>query len=191
MSLIGYKRVSSDSQSTDRQDLGELDKVFEEKLSGKSASDRPALVAMIDYAREGDTVKVHSIDRLARDLRDLQSIISQLNDKGVTISFLSENLAFSAGADDAFAILQRQMMGAFVEFERNIIRKRQAEGIAKANERGVYKNRKRKPVIDRDEVRKLKAEGLSTYKIADQMGISRMSVHRILNNAAGCTKLLS
>ena len=101
MSLIGYKRVSSDSQSTDRQDLGELDKVFEEKLSGKSASDRPALIAMIDYAREGDTIKVHSIDRLARDLRDLQSIISQLNDKGITISFLSENLTFSAGADDA------------------------------------------------------------------------------------------
>ena len=76
------------------------------------------------------------------------------------------------------------MMGAFAEFERNIIRKRQAEGIAKAKERGVYKNRKRKTVIDRDAVRKLKADGLSTYKIADQMGISRMSVHRILNNAA-------
>ena len=82
-------------------------------------------------------------------------------------------------------------MGTFAEFECNIIRKRQAEGIAKAKERGVYKNRKRKPVIDRDEVRKLKAEGLSTYKIADQMGISRMSVHRILNNAAWCTKLPS
>ena len=184
MSLIGYKRVSSDSQSTDRQDLGELDKVFEEKLSGKSASDRPALVAMSDYAREGDTVKVHSIDRLARDLRDLQSIISQLNDKGVTISFLSENLTFNAGADDAFTKLQLQMMGAFAVFERNTLRKRQAERISKAKERSVYKNRKRKLVIDRDEVRKLKAEGLSTYKIADQMEISRMSVHRILNNAA-------
>ena len=124
-------------------------------MSGKSASDRPALVAMIDYAREGDIVKVHSIDRLARDLRDLQSIISQLNDKGVTISFLSENLTFSAGADDAFAKLQLQMMGAFAEFERNIIRKRQAEGIAKAKERGVYTTRKRKPVIDRDVVREL------------------------------------
>jgi DNA invertase Pin-like site-specific DNA recombinase len=184
MSIIGYKRVSSESQSRDRQDLGGLDKVFEEKLSGKSASDRPALIAMIDYAREGDTVKVHSIDRLARDLRDLQSIISQLNDKGVTISFLSESLTFSAGADDACAKLQLQMMGAFAEFERNIIRKRQADGIAKAKERGVYKSRKRKTVIDRDAVRKLKADGLSTYKIADQMGISRMSVHRILNNAA-------
>ena len=73
--------------------MGELDKVFEEKLSGKSASDRPALVAMIDYAREGDTVKVHSIDRLARDLRDLQSIISQLNDKGVTISTIIRSIS--------------------------------------------------------------------------------------------------
>ena len=117
-------------------------------------------------------------------MRDLQSIISQLNDKGVTISFLSENLTFNAGADDAFTKLQLQMMGAFAEFERNILRKRQAEGIAKAKERSVYKNRKRKLVIDRDEVRKLKAESLSMYKIADQMEISRMSVHRILNNAA-------
>jgi DNA invertase Pin-like site-specific DNA recombinase len=72
------------------------------------------------------------------------------------------------------------MMGAFAEFERNIIRKRQAEGIAKAKERGVYKNRKRKTVIDRDAVRKLKADGLSTYKIVHQTGISQMSIDRIL-----------
>ena len=80
-----------------------------------------------------------------------------------------------------FAKLQLQMMGAFAEFERNIIRKRQAEGIAKAKERGVYKNRTRKTTIDRNEVKRLKSEGLSTYKIADAMKISRMSVHRILN----------
>ena len=76
------------------------------------------------------------------------------------------------------------MMGAFAEFERNIIRKRQAEGIAKAKGRGVYENRIRKTTIDRDEVKRLKAEGLSTYKIADAMSISRMSVHRILNQSA-------
>ena len=81
MSVIGYKRVSSASQNTERQDLGELDKLFEEKLSGKDIKGRPALLAMIDYAREGDTIKVYSIDRLARDLRDLQDIISQLNGK--------------------------------------------------------------------------------------------------------------
>jgi DNA invertase Pin-like site-specific DNA recombinase len=102
-----------------------------------------------------------------------------LNDKGVAISFLSERLTFSADADDAFAKLQLQMMGAFAEFERNIIRKRQAEGIAVAKAKGVYKGGKKR--IDRDKVHQLKAEGLSTYKIADAMGVSRMSVHRILN----------
>ena len=76
---------------------------------------------MIDYAREGDTIKVYSIDRLARDLRDLQDIISQLNEKGVTITFLTEGLTFSAGADDAFAKLQLQMMGAFAEFESGVM----------------------------------------------------------------------
>jgi DNA invertase Pin-like site-specific DNA recombinase len=179
MATIGYRRVSSEGQNLDRQELGNLDKVFEEKQSGKSAKDRPALQAMIDYAREGDSVVVYSIDRLARDLRDLQDIIQTLNDKGVAISFLSERLTFSADADDAFAKLQLQMMGAFAEFERNIIRKRQAEGIAKAKAAGKFKGGKKR--IDRDQVRKLRSDGLSTYKIAEQMGISRMSVHRILN----------
>ena len=182
MSVIGYRRVSSEGQNLDRQELGEVEKVFEEKLSGKSAKDRPALQVMIDYAREGDAVVVYSIDRLARDLRDLQDIISTLNDKGVSISFLSERLTFSAEADDAIAKLQLQMMGAFAEFERNIIKKRQAEGIAKAKAKGVYKGTKKR--IDRDKVHELKAEGYSTYKIAKEMGISRMSVHRILNTEA-------
>jgi DNA invertase Pin-like site-specific DNA recombinase len=182
MAIIGYKRVSTADQNLDRQDLGQLDKVFEEKQSGKSASDRPALQAMIEYVREGDCVVVHSIDRLARDLRDLQSIIETLNSKGVAISFKSEGLTFSADSDDAFAKLQLQMMGAFAEFERNIIRKRQAEGIAKAKVKGVYKGGQKR--IDRQKVKDLKQEGLSTYKIADVLGISRMSVHRILNEEA-------
>jgi DNA invertase Pin-like site-specific DNA recombinase len=185
VSIIGYKRVSTQAQSTDRQDLGFTDKNFEEKLSGKSASDRPALLAMIEYARDGDTILCHSIDRLARDLRDLQAIISQLNDKGVALKFISENLTFNSSSDDAFAKLQLQMMGAFAEFERNIIRKRQSEGIAKAKARGVYKDRPRKSVINRDQVIALRAEGLSTYKIAESMGISRMSVHRILKAHMG------
>jgi DNA invertase Pin-like site-specific DNA recombinase len=124
-------------------------------------------------------VVVYSIDRLARDLRDLQEIISTLNDKGVAITFLSERLTFSADADDAFAKLQLQMMGAFAEFERNIIRKRQADGIAKAKAKGVYKGTK--PRIPRDEVHQLLAEGKTKTEIAKVMGISRMSVHRILS----------
>lgn len=179
MAVIGYKRVSSEGQNLDRQDLGELDKVFEEKLSGKTAKDRPALQAMIEYAREGDSIVVYSIDRLARDLRDLQEIISTLNEKGVAVTFLCERLTFYADADDAFAKLQLQMMGAFAEFERNIIKKRQAEGIAKAKAKGVYKGTKKR--ISRERVHQLRSQGNSTYQIAAEMGISRMSVHRILH----------
>jgi len=179
MAIVGYRRVSTLDQSLERQDLGDTDKLFEEKVSGKSTSDRPALRSMIEYVREGDTVVVHSIDRLARDLRDLQDVVGRLNDQGVAITFLSERLTFSSDADDALARLQLQMMGAFAEFERNIIRKRQSEGIAKAKAKGVYKGRR--PSIDRAQVKALREEGLSTYKIAESMGISRMSVHRILN----------
>lgn len=179
MALVGYRRVSTVDQNLDRQDLGQVDKLFEEKLSGKDTN-RPALQALIDYVREGDSVLVWSIDRLARDLRDLQDIIQKLNDKDVSITFKTENLTFGASASDALAKLQLQMMGAFAEFERSIIKKRQAEGIAKAKAKGVYKGRK--PTIDREEVQRLSEEGLSTYKIAEAMSISRMSVHRILNN---------
>ena len=182
MAIIGYRRVSSDTQSLERQDLGQVDKVFEEKLSGKSAKDRPALQAMMDYAREGDTVVVHSIDRLARDLRDLQDIISTLNNKGVAITFNTERLTFSADADDAFAKLQLQLMVAFAEFERNIIKRRQAEGIVKAKALGKFKGGVKR--IDRTKVNQLRSEGLSTYKIAETMGISRMTVHRILKEVA-------
>ena len=178
MSIIGYKRVSTTDQNLDRQDLGEVDRVFEEKVSGKSASDRPQLQAMIDWARDGDSVVVYSIDRLARDLRDLQSIISTLNDKGVSISFIAERLSFDASSDDALAKLQLQMMGAFAEFERSLIRKRQAEGIAKAKARGEYKGR---PItVDHAKVREMKAEGLGASAIAKQLNIGRATVYKIL-----------
>ena len=181
MATVGYKRVSTIDQNLERQDLGKVDKVFEEKLSGKSASDRPGLQALLGYVREGDQVVVYSIDRLARDLRDLQDIITQLNAKGVSITFLTERLNFSAGVDDAFAKLQLHMMGAFAQFERSIIRKRQAEGIAIAKTKGVYKGRKQS--VDREKVQSMRHEGLSTYRIAEALGCSRMTVHRILNPA--------
>ena len=179
--IIGYRRVSSTSQSLDRQELPDVTgKVFEEKVSGKNTTDRPALLAMIEYVREGDVIHVHSIDRLARDLRDLQSAITQINDKGATITFLSEKLTFSSNVDDPFAKLQLHLMGAFSEFERALIRKRQEEGIAKKKERGSYHNTKRKPSVDYDKVAQLHFEGLSTYKIAAELNCSRMTVHRVL-----------
>jgi len=132
--------------------------------------------------RTGDAVVVHSIDRLARDLRDLQSIITTLNEKGVSVEFISERLVFSGDASDPFAQLQLQIIGSVAEFERAIIRKRQAEGIAKAKERGVYENRKRKSTINVKRVKGLRDEGLNNTEIAAHMGISRMSVYRSLNS---------
>lgn len=178
---IFYRRVSSNDQNLDRQDIDDVDKVFEEKLSGASAKDRLALQQMIEFAREGDEVVVWSIDRMARDLRDLQAIVQTLVDKGVTVCFLSERLIFSAAQDDPFAKLQLHLMGSFAEFERSIIRKRQAEGIAKAKQRGVYKGR---PVsIDANKIRDLRQQGLGATKIAEQLKISRVSVYRALKAA--------
>ena len=174
---VGYRRVSTLEQSLDRQDLGECDRVFEEKESAGS-SNRPALQDMLSFVREGDTVVVHSIDRLARNLMDLQSIIQELNDKGVTIRFLSESLSFSADGGCAFQTLQLQMLGAFAQFERTMIRKRQAEGIAKAKAKGVYAQRKR--TINPDKVKQLFEDGMSKAAIAKHLNISRMSVYRSL-----------
>ncbi len=178
---IGYRRVSSEGQNLDRQDLGEVAKLFEEKQSGASAKDRPALTDMIDFAREGDEVVVYSIDRLARDLRDLHDIITTLTSKGATVTFLSERLSFSPKADDPFATLHLHLLGAVAQFERSIIRKRQAEGIAKAKERGVYRGRK--PVIDHARIRALHAAGERPTAIARAMGISRITVYRALEAA--------
>ena len=134
---VGYKRVSTIEQKFDRQQLGDVFRTFEEKVSGGNA-ERAALQEMIAFVRSGDEVVVNAIDRLARNIRDLQSIVQQLNDKGVSIEFLNERLVFKADADDAFARLQLQMIGAFAELDRNVIRKRQAEGIEKAKAKGVY-----------------------------------------------------
>ena len=135
--IVGYRRVSTAEQSLDCQNLGKCDRMFEEKESAGSAK-RPALKEMLSFVRSGDTVIVHSIDRFARNLMDLQSIIQELSEKGVTIQFLSESLSFSVDEGCAFQTLQLQMLGAFAQYERTIIRKRQAEGIAKAKARGVY-----------------------------------------------------
>ena len=174
---VGYRRVSTLEQSLDRQDLGECDRVFEEKESAGSTN-RPALQDMLSFVRDGDTVVVHSIDRLARNLMDLQSIIQELNNKGVTIRFLSESLSFSADGGCAFQTLQLQMLGAFAQFERTMIRKRQAEGIAKAKAKGVYAQRKR--TINPDKVKQLFEDGMSKAAIAKHLNISRMSVYRSL-----------
>lgn len=178
---VGYARVSTVDQNLDRQELDGADKIFSDKISG-ATRERPALDELMQFVRSGDEVIVHSIDRLARDLRDLQDIIQQLNDMGVSVSFIKERLVFSGDADDAFSKLQLQMMGAFAEYERNIIKIRQAEGIAKARERGVYKGRKKR--TDDNRIRKMKSEGHGPTEISETLGVSRMTVYRALKQPA-------
>ena len=179
MAVVGYRRVSHSSQNLDRQELEGCDKVFEEKMSG-AKRDRPELNRMLDYIRDGDEVRVHSIDRLARDLRDLQGIIEKINAKEATITFSKEQLTFKPSAEaDPFAKLQLHLMGAFAEFERSIIRERQREGIARAKERGVYAGRKTS--IDVDKVKSLHASGVGASEIAKALGIGRASVYRLLS----------
>jgi len=177
MSKIGYTRVSTLDQSTDRQELGDI-RVFEDKASGKS-TDRPALKEMLAYIREGDEVVVYSIDRLARNLRDLEDIIKEVNSKGASVTFMTERLTFS-GSDDAMSTLMLQMMGAFSQFERSMIRKRQAEGIAAAKAKGKdspYKGRKQS--IDRKVVLKMLDAGEGMTAVAKALGVSRQSIYRI------------
>ncbi|MCK7610467.1 recombinase family protein [Acinetobacter portensis] len=177
---VGYIRVSSTEQNTERQLDGiSLDKTFTEKASGGSR-ERPQLNAMLDYLREGDTVHVHSIDRLARNTNDLNEIVNSLNDRGITIIFHKENLTFSHDvAQSAINKLMFQMLAAFAEFERSMIRERQKEGIAKAKAKGLYKGRKRK--VDYVEIRKAMAEENSTFRgVAEKFKVGIATVQRAL-----------
>lgn len=178
---VGYRRVSSSGQSFERQTLQDCDRIYHETAS--AGGPRPMLEEMISFCREGDIVLVHSIDRLARDLCDLQQVLQRLLEKGVAVHFLSEGLLFSSNQDSPFTLLQLQMLGAFAQFERALIRQRQAEGIEKAKARGVYRGRS--PKIEAQDVQRLKQEGLGAAQIARQMGISRASVYRLLTAKSG------
>ncbi len=179
---IGYVRVSTVEQNTARQlDGVELDKIFEDKCSGKN-TDRPALKACLEYVREGDTLHVHEISRLARNMADLNRLVDELTAKGVAVKFHKEGLEFNASkATDAMMKLLFQVMGAFAEFERNMIRERQAEGIAKAKAEGKYRGGQDKlDDAQVGELRRLAAEGVSKARLARDFNITRPTVYRYL-----------
>jgi DNA invertase Pin-like site-specific DNA recombinase len=180
---VGYRRVSSLDQSTDRQlaDVADtLDRVFEDKASGKD-TDRPALTALLDYVREGDTVVVHSMDRLARNLSDLEGIVRDLNERGVTVRFVKEGQVFAPGKDSPIGTLLLQLLGAVAQFERALIKERQLEGIALAKAKGMYKGRK--PVLDATgiaKVHEMAEKGTKATVIAKTLGISRTTLYKYL-----------
>ena len=180
---IGYIRVSSLGQHTDRQLEGiQVDRAFTDKVSGKDIN-RPKLQEMLEFAREGDTVVVHSMDRLARNLDDLRRLVQALTKKGVAVEFIHEHLTFT-GEDTPMSMLLLSVMGAFAEFERALIRERQMEGIALAKQRGVYKGRKR--TLSESAIVELKARlntGMTKAQVAREFGISRETLYQYLRAA--------
>lgn len=180
--IIGYKRVSTVIQSTERQLDGiVVDKVFEDKLSGKDTN-RPQLQAMLEYVREGDVVAVHSLDRLGRNLDDLRSLVKGMVTRGVTVKFIKENLAFSADDNNHFSELMLNMLAAFAQFERSIIKERQKEGVQIAKAKGAYKGRKQEMTPERiTEIKQRIEAGEAKAAIARGMGISRDTLYRYMN----------
>ena len=175
---VGYLRVSSLDQNEVRQLEGlALDKRFTDKASGKDVK-RPQLEAMQSFVREGDTVFCHSMDRLARNLDDLRRIVLGLTERGVHIAFVKENLTFT-GEDSPMSNLLLNVMGAFAQFERELIRERQREGIAIARREGKYRGRKPSLTPARaGELRRRVADGESKAGLAREFGISRDTLYR-------------
>ncbi len=180
---IGYVRVSTLDQNPERQlEQVTLDRVFTDHASGKDI-ERPQLEALLSFVREGDTLVVHSMDRLARNLEDLRHLVRALTRHGVRVEFVKENLTFT-GEDSPMATLLLSVMGAFAEFERALIRERQREGIALAKRRGVYRGRKRQ--LSEDEAARLRervAAGEPKAAVARAFGISRETLYRYLERA--------
>ena len=175
---VAYLRVSSSSQSLEiqREAVSKLNiqKIFEEKVSGTSTKGRDKLKECLDFVREGDELVITRIDRLARSVLDLQLIVKELNDKGVTLTATEQPIDTKTASGKCFL----DMLGVFSEFETNLRRERQLEGIKNAKEKGVYKGRKQN--IDVKEIRRLKDEGFGATKIAKELNIHRDSVYRLL-----------
>jgi len=206
---VGYVRVSSVDQNTARQLAGleavvdrdrvkvtlagvpetqldgvELDRVFIDEASGKDTN-RPQLEAALAYVREGDTLVVHSMDRLARNLEDLRRMVRELTARGVRVEFVKEGLTF-VGDDSPMNTLLLSMLGAVAEFERAQIRERQREGIAIAKAKGVYTGRK--PALSPQQVREVVArlaQGESAVDLAKEFGVARATVYNVARRAKG------
>ena len=175
---VAYLRVSSTSQSLEiqREAVSKLNiqKIFEEKVSGTSTKGRDKLKECLDFVREGDELVITRIDRLARSVLDLQLIVKELNDKGVILTATEQPIYTKDATSKCFL----DMLGVFAELETNLRKERQMEGIAKAKAKGVYKGGKKK--INVEEIIRLKAEGYGATKIAKELNIHRDSVYRLL-----------
>ena len=179
--IIGYVRVSTIEQNDSRQLTGiVVDRVFTDKCSGKDIN-RPQLKAMLEFIRDGDVLVVHSMDRLARNLDDLRRLVNELTKRGIIVKFIKEGLEFS-GQDNSMSKLLLSVMGAFAEFERELINERIREGVAIAKKAGKYKWRNKSLSEEQiAEIRQLIADGVKKVDIAKKFAISRNTLYLYLN----------
>lgn len=179
MTVYGYARVSTAEQDLtvqlDALKAAGCETIRSEKVSGTTTKGRTELAILREFMKHGDTLVVTRIDRLARSIGDLQDIVRSLKDNGIALRATEQPIDTSTAAGKAFL----DMLGVFAEFETNLRRERQLEGIAQAKSRGVYKGRK--PSIDRAKVLELHATGLGPTEIAEELRIGRASVYRVLD----------
>ena len=177
----GYARVSTTDQSYEIQEQALLkagcDTVRAEKATGTKLEGRAELDLLLKFMREGDTLMVTRIDRLARSIRDLQNIVHDLKARGINLKATEQPIDTSTAAGKAFL----DMLGVFAEFETNLRKERQLEGIAKAKGEGRYKGRK--PKLDPTEVKRLKQQGVTADQLAQRLGVDRSSIYRALRAA--------
>jgi len=179
--IVGYTRISTPEQNAESQLSGlQIDKWFKEEASAKDTN-RPVLQELLNYLRDDDIVYVQRMDRLARNIDDLRSLVKIINGKGASIKFIAEGMIFD-GQDSPVSNLMLTVIGAFGEFERRIARERQLEGIEVAKSKGKYKGRK--PSLSKDEFEKVKHMiynlGMSKAKVAREFSVSSMTIYQYL-----------
>ncbi|MBO1768239.1 recombinase family protein [Allobranchiibius sp. GilTou38] len=180
---VAYLRVSSIDQNVDRQVdvVGKVDKTFVDRISGSSREERTALAEMIDYVREGDTIRVAAMDRLARSVIDLSQIVQQCTAKGVSVEFVAEGLTFAQGKENPYAEFALHMLGSVAQLERSLIRERQRQGIALARTKRTYRGRT--AVLTAEQVATARyqlTQKIPKAQIARDLGVSRSALYDAL-----------
>lgn len=183
--IIGYARVSTVGQSLESQieQLKEAgcEKIYQEKATGTSRTKRPQLELLLDNVRDGDTVKVTKIDRLARSIIDLSTIVNELNEAGISIEFIKDNLKFEAGSTSAMNTLIFNMLGAFAQFERDIIVQRTGEGRERAKKQGKHLGRPSQPKKEIERAIALyenrESNGLTVKDIVEMTKVPRATLY--------------
>jgi DNA invertase Pin-like site-specific DNA recombinase len=184
--VVGYVRVSSVDQNPGRQleAIGEYTKVFTDKISGKSRAKRTGLAKLMDYIRDGDTVRVASMDRLGRSTRDLFNLVDEIVAKGAAVEFIKERITVDKNGSSPMDALMLGVMASFAEFERNLIRERQAEGIALAKAKGKYVQEPKLSAQDVEEAQAMLDLGLPKTEVAARLEVSRQTLYAALRRAA-------